>query len=54
MRGGERSSRTCPTCGRKVRVVVPKGGDGSALVYVRHDNREGDYCMESRSVVRDG
>lgn len=42
----------CPECGIKVRALVPRGGDGSALVYARHLDPSGvTNCIESRSIV---
>jgi hypothetical protein len=42
-------------CGRRVRGVVPKGGDGSAEVYVRHKkNRHSNaQCPNGRTVISD-
>lgn len=42
----------CPACGKEVRVVAPKGGDGSAEVFVRHDDADGRRCSASRATVR--
>ena len=41
------TSGTCQDCGRVVRVVNPRGGNGSARITVRH--RDGDrQCPGSR------
>lgn len=42
----------CPDCGQTVRTVVPRGGDGSVEVYVRHKNADGARCFGSRSEAR--
>ncbi len=43
-------SRVCPWCGRRVRTVVPGGGDGSVEVFVRHGDG-GAVCEGSRREV---
>jgi hypothetical protein len=45
-------SARCPYCGRTVRTVVPRGGDGSLEVYVRHDDTPGHRCQGARYEVR--
>lgn len=42
-------------CGRRVRGVVPKGGDGSVEVYVRHakGRHTKTPCPNSRTVISD-
>lgn len=44
-------SAICPKCKKKVRVVIPRGGDGSVDVYVRHKDRDGKRCDMSRQEV---
>jgi hypothetical protein len=46
-------SRPCPSCGRKVRVGIPKGGDGSVEVYSRHksDMKQLSRCPMSWQIV---
>lgn len=46
----ERRSAKCPKCGQRVRVTIPKGGDGSVDVYMRH-KINGQRCDGSRSIV---
>lgn len=46
----------CPQCRRVLAVQPPRGGDGSADVFPRHDypredERHGDLCPESRMTV---
>lgn len=41
----------CPRCSRRVRRVVPAGGDGSARVFVRHRNAAGEPCPGSRLIA---
>ncbi len=47
----ETQSAVCRVCGRKVRTVIPAGGDGSVSVFVRHDGNQYPmlYCPGSRS-----
>lgn len=47
----QRRSASCPGCGQQVRVCIPKGGDGSVDVYVRHKLRNGSQCGWSRRTV---
>lgn len=44
------ASRTCATCGRRVRTVVPAGGDGSGQVFVRHKHGS-KQCSGSRTLA---
>lgn len=44
-------SATCTACGRRVRICIPKGGDGSVDVYVRHKTPHGLLCRMSRCEV---
>ncbi len=46
-------SAECPRCGRRVRILIPAGGDGSADIYVRHNDRNGNRCEMSRMIVKD-
>jgi len=34
----------CPRCDREVAARVPRGGDGTAVRPVRHNNTEGKPC----------
>jgi hypothetical protein len=51
MSDDERMSEVCPDCGKRVRIVVPAGGDGSAYVYYRHTKPGGERCPGSRGFV---
>ena len=42
-------TRRCPKCGRRVRVGVPAGGDGSLIVFYRHPNAAAELCRWSRA-----
>lgn len=44
-------SDVCPDCGKRIRAIVPKGGDGSAQVFVRHTDSQGAWCPGSRRIV---
>lgn len=52
----------CPGCGKLVKVIVPPGGDGSALIFIRHKPTSVDgvksyrlaNCDGSRQAVADG
>lgn len=45
----------CPSCTRRIRGVVPKGGNGSAEVFVRHTITKVSNipCRNSRQIVPD-
>ena len=45
-------SATCPGCGKRVRICIPWGGDGSVDVYFRHRLPSGAQCEYSRSEVK--
>lgn len=49
------TTAVCYVCRRRVRAVVPRGGDGSLHVFVRHEH-DGRMCEGSRrgTVVDDG
>ena len=47
----DKRSELCRGCGKRVRICIPKGGDGSVDIYVRHRNQSGDYCPQSRMIV---
>jgi hypothetical protein len=42
---------TCSFCNREIRVCIPKGGDGSCDVFVRHKT-EGRWCKGSRTIAK--
>ncbi len=46
----EKQSAWCRCCGRIVRTVSPRGGDGSAVVFAWHSTAAGagDLCPGSR------
>lgn len=44
-------SATCPGCGRTVATLIPKDGDGSASIYIRHEQPDGEICTWSRCEV---
>ena len=48
-----RGQERCPACGRRIQTVVPKGGDGSAVVFVRHKTPLQKYCGQSRMIFRE-
>lgn len=43
----------CPECTKDFGVKPPKGGDGSADVFPRHNNKAHNACDGSRQVVED-
>lgn len=45
-------SATCPHCGRRVALYIPRGGDGSAQFLKRHTNPAGQRCDGSGSMDR--
>ena len=45
------SAEICPYCRKRVRTVIPAGGDGSAEVFVRHDVETLKRCSGSRCIV---
>lgn len=52
--GGRLARAQCPYCCRVLAVQVPRGGDGSAEVYPRHDHLgRMARCDGSREIVRD-
>ncbi|MCU1614519.1 MAG: hypothetical protein JWO98_2059 [Frankiales bacterium] len=46
-----------PRCKRRIRIVQPAGGDGSAFVFYRHQLPKGSHpsavCLQSRMPVPD-
>lgn len=48
-----RESTECPECGRRVQVGVPRGGDGSAVVFFNHAPAVGsdERCQGSRMIA---
>jgi hypothetical protein len=41
----------CPNCAKTFRGVIPRGGDGSAYIFPRHNDKRGEYCRWSRSII---
>lgn len=39
-----RYSCFCPKCGRWVKAMIPRGGDGSAVKPYRHKNGKREWC----------
>lgn len=42
------SNAICPACGRRIQTVIPKGGDGSGIVFVRHKTSLKEPCAQGR------
>lgn len=53
---GNLTVATCPECKRRVRIVNPPGGDGTARIFVRHGKTDHyvtkPQCRGSRIEVR--
>lgn len=47
------TTAVCPVCGKRVRIVNPRGGDGSARLFTMHPPRPyGRPCTGSRQEVQ--
>lgn len=49
----DKRSASCPVCGKRVRVIIPKQGDGSVDILTRHRTSYGVQCAGSRRIVNE-
>jgi hypothetical protein len=43
----------CWRCKQRVRIYVPKAGDGSVYVFSLHRTEDGQVCFESKAMVEE-